>query len=154
MSQKAIELLEEVLILVEGLRHYCNDHTSDCILVIDGIDQVLAELSKAEQETVHTCRQLESTEFIKFRKKLGEVLGIKGLLGENVPPTEFILAESDRQAAENKSFRDQLGPIREWYGGCERLDTEILADAVADLQQDRKELLEAKAKNKQFLHRT
>lgn len=56
------------------------------------------------------CQQPEPTEFIVFRKKLGEALGMKGLLGEDVPPTEFILAELDRQAARIKELEKQPKP--------------------------------------------
>jgi len=44
-----------------------------------------------------------------------------------------------------------IEPIKEWYGGGtegERTNLEILADAIADLQDNRKELFVLQAENK------
>jgi len=46
-----------------------------------------------------------------------------------------------------------LEPIAEWYGGGtegNRLDIEILADAIADLQKDRTQVLQLQIENKQL----
>jgi len=46
-----------------------------------------------------------------------------------------------------------LEPIAEWYGGGiegNRSDIEILADAIADLQKDRTQVLQLQIENKQL----
>ena len=46
-----------------------------------------------------------------------------------------------------------IEPIKEWYGGGtegERTNLEILADAIADLQDNRKELFVLQAENKEL----
>lgn len=50
--------------------------------------------------------------------------------------------------AELDAVKGKLAPIREWYGGGtegDRPDIEILTDAIADLQEDRKKLLQLQA---------
>jgi len=50
-------------------------------------------------------------EFAKFRHKLGKALGLKGILGEEIPPAEFILAEIDRLTAENEKLKKQSNTV-------------------------------------------
>ena len=84
--------------------------------------------------------KLDSTDFTKFRQQIGKALNMKGLLDEDIPPTEFILAEIDRLTAENK----ELNTEREWWenltrkGNIGTKDVPSLHDYIVKLQAELK----------------
>ena len=65
------------------------------------IDRLAAELKSKS----------EPGEFIKFRQQIGNILNLKGILGEDIPPTEFILAEIDHLTAENKELTKAMDSL-------------------------------------------
>lgn len=64
-----------------------------------------------------------------------------------------LFEEKKQLKAELDKYKLALTPIKEWYGGGtegSRADIEILTDAIADLQKDRKEVLQLTAKNERL----